>query len=88
MYLSKEEMEEIWRDKPVGYFQNLKKSLKNTKKYKIQIEPYTYNYLPKEIFEIRAKNIGEAQIEARSNYITKHKNLRPDGYIYRNLSQL
>ena len=84
MHLSKSEMEDIWKNKPVGYFSTLKKTLKNTKKYRIQVEPYTYNYLPKEIFEVRAKSIGNAQIMVRSEYVSKHKNLRPDGYIFRN----
>jgi hypothetical protein len=86
MELTKAEMEDIWQNKPVGYFATLKKSLKGTKKYRLQLEPYTYNYLPKEIIEVRAKTICDAQMLARSEYINKHKNLRPDGYIYRNLT--
>lgn len=86
MELTKAEMEDIWQNKPIGYFATLKKRLKDTKKYRLQLEPYTYNYLPKEIFEVRAKTIGDAQFEARSLYREKHKDLRPDGYIYRNLT--
>lgn len=86
MHLSKQEMEDIWYNKPVGYFSTLKKTLKNTRKYRIQVEPYTYNYLPKETFEVRAKTVQEAQMHVRLNYVEKHKNLRPDGYVYRILT--
>lgn len=84
--LSKAEMEDIWNNKPVGYWERYKKTLKGTKEYKIKISPYTRNYLPEETFTVRAKNIADAQLEARSMYVTKYNTVRPDAYIFRNVS--
>lgn len=86
MDLSKSEMEDIWLNKPVGYFQNLKKRLKSTKKYKIRLSPYTRNYLPEETFEVRAKNVEDAKMLARTEYVKNHKDLHPDAWIYRLVS--
>lgn len=41
LVLSKAEMEDIWQNKSVGYFQNLKKTLKKSKRYKVMLEPYS-----------------------------------------------
>lgn len=86
MDLSKKDMEDIWHNKPFGYFSSIKKNLKGTKKYRIQVKPYTYNYLPEEIIEVRAKTVHEAQMKARHEYNEKHENLNPDGYWYSNFA--
>jgi len=81
MELSKAEMEDIWRNKPVGYFSRIKKDLKSTKKYKIKVSPYTYNDLPSETFEVRAYNVSDAQMKARTAWYDKFPaQPRPDGW--------
>jgi hypothetical protein len=87
MELSKAEMEDIWRNKPIGYFASYKKSLKGKKRYKIKVSPFTRNYLPVETYEILARNLDEAQSEALSKWYTNYPTQpRPDGWMFNNLS--
>ena len=86
MELSKSEMEDIWLNKPIGYFSSLKKKLKGTKKYRLKVMPIKYEYLPHETFEVRAKNLEEAYTAARQEWYTKFKDSgRPDAWRYSNL---
>lgn len=87
MYLTKAEMEDIWRNKPAGYFSTYKKNLKGTKVYKIKVTPFVYSDLVSDIFTVRARNISDAQIAARQEWYTKYPTLgRPDGWRYNNLT--
>lgn len=84
--LTKAEMEDIWLNKPVGYFANYKKNLKGTKLYKIALEPYTYAKMQREVFEVRAKSVDYAIAEAKLQLRTKYPNLAIDGYFVKNCS--
>ncbi len=86
MELTKAEMEDIWQNKPVGYFATLKKTLKGTKTYRLKVMPYKYDYLPEGIFVVRAKRIEDAQIFAREEWYKKFPDYgRPDAWRYSNL---
>lgn len=88
MELSKAEMEDIWSNKPVGYLSSIKKSLKGTRMYKIKVTPFSYNNLVSDTFTIRARNIDEAQMNARQEWYTKYSEVhgRPDGWRYNNVT--
>lgn len=87
MYLTKEEMEDIWRNKPYGHFDNIKKTLKNTKLYKVSVKPYIYNYLPTEVFEVRAFDKENANFLARYKWKEKYKDEHPepDGWLFNHI---
>lgn len=84
MDLTKAEMEDIWYNKPYGHFASLKKSLKGTKQYTIKVTPIQYNVLPSETFTVRARNVDEAQMNARQEWYTKYSttSVRPDAWRY------
>lgn len=87
MYLTKAEMEDIWRNKPVGYFSTYKKTLKVTKVYKIKVTPFVYSDLVSDTFTVRARNIADAQMAARQEWYTKYPDQgRPDGWRYNNVT--
>lgn len=84
MYLTKAEMEDIWHNKPFGHFNHIKKSLKNTKLYKVNVKPYIYNYLPNEVFEVRAYDVENANFIARYMWKEKYNDIQPepDGWLF------
>ena len=84
--LTKAEMEDIWQNKPVGYFSTFKKNFKGTKHYKIALEPYTYAKMQREVFEVRAKNVEYAVSEAKIMLRQKYPNLAVDGYFVNNIT--
>lgn len=88
MELSKAEMEDIWSNKPVGYLSSLKKSLKGTKMYKIKLTPLRYTELTTEVYTVRARNVDEAQMNARQEWYTKYSTVhgRPDAWRYNNVT--
>lgn len=84
--LTKAEMEDIWHNKPFGYFASIKKNLKNTSIYKISLEPYTYAKMQREVFEVRARNTDEAVREAKAKFMIKYPNVAVDGYFVKNIN--
>jgi hypothetical protein len=70
--LSKTELEDIWRNKPYGHFQSVKKRLKRSKKYKVVLEPYKQTRYPVETSEVLAVSrelaIETVKIEVRSKF--------------------
>lgn len=61
MYLTKAEMEDIWRNKPVDYLKSFKKKMKGRKKYSVVVQPYTTQYHEKQAIEVIAtcKSVAE-----------------------------
>lgn len=86
MFLTKSEMEDIWHNKPIGYLDKIKKSLKGTKNYNIVLEPYNYARMQSEVFVIRAKNTEEAVREAKAKFRIKYPSVVVDGYFVKNIT--
>ena len=72
MILSKQEIEDIWYNKPVGYYQDLKKKLKKQKFYSVELQTYQYSYGVKEAFAVKATNKYEAELAAKELYKKKY----------------
>jgi len=69
MNLTKQEMEDIWNFKPVGYLKFHNKKTKGMKKYKVTFKPYTYVYHEEITAVVIAKDVREA--ERMASYETK-----------------
>jgi hypothetical protein len=65
-------MENIWYNKPYGHFQDLKKKLKKSKKYKVILEPYKQTRYPAEASEVIATSremaIEMAKLDVRDKF--------------------
>jgi hypothetical protein len=75
IHLSKTELEDIWRNKPYGHFQSVKKNLKKSKKYKVVIEPYKQTRYPPETYDMIATSREMAIAMAKLEVETKFKKL-------------
>lgn len=72
MILTKAEMEDIWYNKPVGYYQDLKKRLKKQKLYSCEVQTFKYVYGEKEHYAVKAESKYGAELEAKSLYRKKY----------------
>jgi hypothetical protein len=61
--LSKSEMEDIWRNKPVGYLMDFQKKMKGKKRFLVTWKPYTTTrtYLKPIVGVVVAKTQSEAK---------------------------
>jgi hypothetical protein len=78
--LTKAEMEDIWQNKPYGYWTQLRKINKGKKRFKVKIQPYTYNnYEVREVM-VMAKNKDSAFDEAKFLLYDEYKPTGLDGW--------
>lgn len=80
--ISRSEMEDIWNNKPYGYLKVLKKKLKNKKKYRVKLQPYSYNFHDTYEIEVMAKDSADSYVEAKNIVIEKLKDKKIDGWRY------
>lgn len=80
--ITKEEMEDIWNNKPIGYLKERLKKIKTTHNFIVNIEGVTMTVGPKERFLIRAKKADEAFDFAKFEYKKKHPNIKVDSWRY------
>ena len=78
--MTREEMEDIWENKPYGYFKNIVKTRKKLNKYKVRIRPYAYIWYDAEDLEVLAKNINDSYDEAKKIIREKYKGKNIDGF--------
>lgn len=71
--ITKKEMEDIWTNKPVGYWDRYKKTLKKQKFFSVELQTCEYTYGEKETFAVRAMTKFDAEQAAKDLYKTKHK---------------
>lgn len=72
MILSKAEMEDIWHNKPVGYWDRYKKTLKKQKFFSVEVQACKYVYGENETFAVKALTKYEAEETAKALYRKKH----------------
>ena len=60
MHLTREELEDIWHNKPYGYFNNYIKVNKNKKKYRITTKAYKLAEVATESMTVFAKDHNQA----------------------------
>lgn len=70
--LSKEEMEDIWQNKPIGYLKSQMSRLKKLKKYSCVVVPYKYVYGEKDVFVVKVETVYSAELEAIELYKAKY----------------
>lgn len=80
--LTKAEMEDIWNNKPIGYFKSLVTSKKKLKKYKVSITPFKTQWFEKKQYEVLAKNKADAEDQARLLYMQQVKKEDYEGFRY------
>lgn len=78
--LTKEEMEDIWQNKPYGYWTQLRKINKGKKRYKVKIQPYKNDYYEVRELIVMAKNKASAFDEAKFQIYDEYKTSGLDGY--------
>lgn len=78
--LSKQEMEDIWHNKPIDYLKSFNKKMKGSKMYKVHLTPIKYDTSETEAFEVRAKSKDDAVAAAKEEYCKKHGHIRPDAW--------
>ena len=81
--ITKEEMEDIWNNKPVKYLSMLKKERKGRKVFKVTIQGYEYKMHEPETFEILSKYKEDAKWTAQSMLRQKYPNIPFEGYKYK-----
>jgi len=57
---TREELEDIWLNKPHGYFQSMFKKYKGKKRYLVTIKAYKHVEFDSETFEVWAKSANDA----------------------------
>ena len=80
MSLTKAELEDIWNNKPHGYFKDYMKKVKGTKLYDVQVQPFCYEYLDQFKTTVRAKNRDQAYRLAQEEYRSKNRSEKIDGW--------
>lgn len=78
--LSKQEMEDIWHNKPIDYLKTFNKKMKGAKMYKVHLTPIKYDTCETEAFEVRAKTKDGAVFAAKEEYYKKYGNVFPDAW--------
>ena len=77
--LSREELEDIWNNKPYGYFTQLRKNSKNLKKFEVIAIPYkktTYPQLKTNVYASKStsREIEQAKSDLRKQILVKYLN--------------
>ena len=80
--LTKQEMEDIWNKKPVGYLKSIKASRKGMKKFIVKIQGYERVKGPCETFTIICRTKNDAIWSAQSQLRQKHPNVPFETYSY------
>lgn len=80
MIMTRKEMEDIWENKPHGYFKQHRKNIKKMHRYKVKLKPYVYTWYDTEELEILAKNIDDSYDEAKQIITKKYKDKNIDGF--------
>jgi len=62
--LTKQELDDIWDNKPYGHFTKLIKQYKGTKKYEVTVKAFRYEMIGEEKEVVRAKDSTAAQYHA------------------------
>lgn len=78
--LTKTEMEDIWQNKPYGYWEQFRKKNKGLKKYKVTIQPFKTDYYEKRELIVMAKNSTAAFDVAKFQIYDEYKPTGLDGY--------
>ncbi len=77
--LTRQELEDIWNNKPYGYFTQLRKNSKNLKKFNVIATPYKKTYFPNMNMIVYAssadsKEIENAKTTMRKEILAKYPN--------------
>ena len=77
--LSREELEDIWNNKPYGYFTQLRKNSKNLKKFEVTAIPYkktTYPQLKTSVYASKStsREVEQAKSDLRKEILAKYPN--------------
>ena len=70
--LTKEEMEDIWNNRPIGYLKSRMSEIKKLKNYVCEVKPYKWIYGTKDNFAVRSINQSTAEFAAIEMYKTKY----------------
>lgn len=80
--ITKNQMEDIWNNKPVGYLRTFKKNQKGVKAFQVTIQGYERKLHPEETFTILSKRMDDAKWEAQNLLRNKYPELKFEGYFY------
>lgn len=69
--LSREELEDIWLNKPYGYFTQLRKNSKNFKKFEVIAIPYKKTTYPQVKTSVYASKSTSHEVEQAKNNLRK-----------------
>jgi hypothetical protein len=77
--LSREELEDIWNNKPYGYFTQLCKNSKNFKKFEVTAIPYkktTYPLVKTSVYALKSTSheVEQAKSDLRKEILAKYPN--------------
>jgi len=78
--ITKEEMEDIWHNKPHGYWKRFRDQHKGCKKYKVKLQPFRKDYYEAKEFTVIAKNKDDAYNIAKSQMYDMFKGQSIDGW--------
>ena len=70
--LSKQEMEDIWHNKPIGYLKSQISKLKKLKTYSCSVMPYKQVYGETAVFTVKAETVYTAELKAIELYKAKY----------------
>lgn len=76
---TREELEDIWNNKPYGYFTQLRKNSKNFKRFKVTAVPYkkiTFEMINTTVYAATAssREVEQAKSELRKEILAKYPN--------------
>ena len=69
MQLTRQELEDIWENKPYGYFSKMLKERKGTKKYIVTTEARMSSTVDQEVVEVWAKDYSDATRKATAKSV-------------------
>jgi hypothetical protein len=78
--VTKEELEDIWQNKPYGYWDSFRKQQKGRKRYKVKLQPFRKDYYEEKEFTVIAKSSDEAYNIAKSQMYDMFKGQPIDGW--------
>lgn len=78
--LSKEEIEDIWQNKPYGYWKQFREKHKGLKRFKVKIQPYKNDYYEVRELVVMAKNKTSAFDAAKYQIYDEYKATGLDGW--------
>lgn len=78
--LTKEEMEDIWQNKPYGYWKQFRDNHKGMKRFKVRIRPFKTDYYEEREVVVVAKNKDFAFDAAKVQLYDEYKATGVDGW--------